>query len=91
MWNLASDDYATVLAYGFQGSGTSRLAIRQNGNVGIGIASPESKLHVNGNVKVEGNIGAKYQDVAEWVPASGPLSAGTVVVIGRWPCPPGGG
>ena len=81
VWNVASDNYATVLAYDFQGSGTSRLAIRQNGNVGIGIASPESKLHVNGNVKVEGNIGAKYQDVAEWVPASGPLFAGTVVVI----------
>src|SRR6185312_6562383 len=30
---------------------------------------------------VDGNINAKYQDVAEWVPATGELPAGTVVTI----------
>jgi hypothetical protein len=38
-------------------------------------------LTVNGNVTVTGNIAAKYQDVAEWVPASKPLTAGMVVVL----------
>jgi len=28
-----------------------------------------------------GTINARYQDVAEWVPASGPMTAGTVVVL----------
>ncbi len=34
-----------------------------------------------GNVTVNGNINAKYQDVAEWVESSQLLSAGTVVVL----------
>lgn len=34
-----------------------------------------------GNVTVVGNIGAKYQDVAEWVVARRELAAGTVVVL----------
>jgi len=40
-----------------------------------------NKLIVNGDVTVTGNIAAKYQDVAEWVPASGDMEAGTVVVL----------
>ncbi|MFQ5802401.1 MAG: hypothetical protein ACE5JQ_05840 [Candidatus Methylomirabilales bacterium] len=51
------------------------------GNVGIGTASPAAKLHVAGDAQVDGNIAAKYQDVAEWVPASTSLPPGTVVVI----------
>jgi hypothetical protein len=59
------------------------------GSVGIGIAppSPSNKLHVQGdgkftgNLTVDGNISAKYQDVAEWVPSSEQLAAGTVVVL----------
>jgi hypothetical protein len=50
-----------------------------SGNVGVGTSTPADKLHVVGNVRVDGNIGAKYQDVAEWVPASEPAGAGTVV------------
>jgi hypothetical protein len=39
----------------------------------------------NGNVTAAGNISAKYQDVAEWVPAAEAeeLPAGTVVVLDR--------
>lgn len=58
-----------------------------SGNVGIGTFSPTAKLHVagdgrvTGNLTVDGNIAAKYQDVAEWVPAAEQLDAGTVVVL----------
>jgi len=51
--------------------------------------SPVERLHVvggayvSGNVKVDGNIAAKYQDVAEWVPARPGLSDGTVLVVDR--------
>jgi hypothetical protein len=57
----------------------NQLYITTAGNVGIGTASPSARLHVNGNVTVDGNLGAKYQDVAEWVDASEPATAGTVV------------
>ena len=64
------------------------------GSVGIGTNAPSDALEVSGNLKVSGtgninatgtitggNIVAKYQDVAEWVPSSEQLSAGTVVVL----------
>ena len=57
------------------------------GNVGIGTPSPGSKLDVTGNtnitgdLNVTGHINARYQDVAEWVPTSAQLPAGTVVVL----------
>jgi hypothetical protein len=54
---------------------------RTGGAVGIGTANPAAMLHVAGNVQVDGNIAAKYQDVAEWVKASGSPAEGTVVVI----------
>jgi hypothetical protein len=77
-------DYAT---------NTPRDLILENfgGNVGIG-TTPSQKLDVYGNINVSGppgfgnisasgTINAKYQDVAEWVPSSEQLSAGTVVVL----------
>ena len=39
------------------------------------------RLDESGNVTAAGSIAAKYQDVAEWVPSSQKLSAGTVVVL----------
>ena len=58
-------------------------AVFMGGRVGIGTETPDSsyKLHVVGSIKVEGNINAKWQDVAEWVDARGQLRPGTVVVI----------
>jgi len=57
------------------------MRITGAGNVGIGTATPANKLHVAGSITVDGNINAKYQDVAEWVPSSGMVPPGTVVVI----------
>jgi hypothetical protein len=65
----------------FMAGGSSRFLIANNGNIGIGTAAPAAKLHVAGNVTVDGNIGAKYQDVAEWVETPWPLEAGTVVIV----------
>jgi hypothetical protein len=39
------------------------------------------RLDESGNLTVSGNIAAKYQDVAEWVPSSQQLAAATVVVL----------
>jgi len=57
------------------------------GSVAIGSTNPTATLHVTGDgrftgsLTVDGNIAAKYQDVAEWVPAAAQLAAGTVVVL----------
>jgi hypothetical protein len=58
------------------------------GEVTIGSTGPISnKLTVNGNVNVTGSItgatviGAVYQDVAEWVPATEEMAPGTVVTL----------
>lgn len=88
---IASDCKTSWAQVGGGGSSqwtTSGANIFYNsGNVGIGTSSPTSKLHVagdgrvTGNLTVDGNIAAKYQDVAEWVPATTQLAVGTVVVL----------
>ena len=65
----------------FGTSGSSRVTIEAGGNVGVGTTAPAAKLHVAGDIRVDGNISAKYQDVAEWVPTVQKLSAGTVVIL----------
>lgn len=63
------------------------LYVTASGNVGVGTTTPASKFHVNGNLQItgdliaSGNVAAKYQDVAEWVPSRHDLDPGTVVVL----------
>jgi len=70
------------------GSESVHFIINYSGNVGIGAgalalmsANPTKRLVVDGDIHVSGNINAKYQDLAEWVPASEDLTPGTVVVL----------
>jgi len=55
--------------------------------VGPGTPAVTTKLHVGGNIVATGSItgatviGATYQDVAEWVPATNDLIPGTVVIL----------
>jgi len=64
-----------------------RLRIAANGNVGIGNTNPlyaldaAGTIHATGTVIADQGIHAVYQDVAEWVPASEKMPAGTVVVL----------
>ncbi len=67
-------------------SNVDRIYITEAGNIGIGIPYPTKKLDVVGDINASGtitggNIVAKYQDVAEWVPADRPMAAGTVVAL----------
>lgn len=70
-------------------TGSDVMTIATSGNVGIGTTTPGSSYkldvigaaHVTGNMTVDGNIAAKYQDVAEWVPTTTTLKPGTVVVL----------
>jgi hypothetical protein len=65
-----------------------------SGNAGIltfsvrnGGAGPDPltamTINATGDLRVQGNIEAKYQDVAEWVPSGSSLAPGTVVVLNR--------
>jgi hypothetical protein len=65
---------------------TVKMVLDRNGNLGIGVVSPANRLEVAGNAFISGtvtggNIQAKYQDVAEWVPAEEDIPAATVVVL----------
>lgn len=75
---------------------TQKMYLDKNGVLAIGyaglFADATTKLQVNGNGKFAGNLTAdgtisggnviaKYQDVAEWVPAEEEIAAATVVVI----------
>jgi hypothetical protein len=63
------------------GGVTEKFTILGNGSIGVGTTAPTAMFHVTGDIKADGNIAAKYQDVAEWVRTPRPLTPGTVVVI----------
>jgi hypothetical protein len=51
-------DSNRVLTVGIGGSPTTRktaLVVQQDGNVGIGVRRPDALLHINGDVKINGN------------------------------------
>ena len=79
----SSDSTVPVMQVEGSNGGTVALSAQANGTVGVGTGSPDAsyKLDVVGNVRVSGNIAAKYQDVAEWVETSQALPAATVVVL----------
>jgi len=59
-----------------------RFVVQNSGNVGIGTNAPSSRLHVNGDVTVTGDIFLAGADCAEHFDAAGePPQPGTVVVI----------
>ncbi|HEX2120054.1 MAG TPA: hypothetical protein VHL59_00290 [Thermoanaerobaculia bacterium] len=86
IFKIESNSRSNIAAGTFGVGATSRFVISA-GNVGIGTDSPTAKLHVIGNVVASGSItgatvlGAVYQDVAEWVPATSDMAPGTVVVL----------
>jgi hypothetical protein len=81
MSQVAGGGKLTFAAVTDAGVGTNHLVIDRLGSVGIGTPAPTAKLHVAGDIRVDGNISAKYQDVAEWVPSKQKLTAGTVVIL----------
>merc|ERR1712086_532106 len=52
----AGTTYALTLGTGLATAATEKMRIDQNGNVGIGVTNPGSKLDVGGNIKVSGSI-----------------------------------
>ena len=74
-----------------QGSGATqwfigKLGAQNNENLYFGYGgalTPMLSIDTAGNVTVTGNLAAKYQDVAEWVPSAGDYEPGTVVVLDR--------
>jgi hypothetical protein len=73
----------------FATQSTERMRITGDGNVTI--KAPTSgtgysldvtgTVHATGAITSDAGINAVYQDVAEWVPSTEPLSTGTVVVL----------
>jgi hypothetical protein len=64
-------------------NGPELLRVTADGSVGIGTGAPASKLHVAGNVSVDGDILVTGADCAEHfdVVGASPLEPGAVVVI----------
>ena len=54
MWEIQATNAGQFRIVHSQNS--SKLVIEHNGNVGIGTASPNEKLHVNGNIELSGNL-----------------------------------
>jgi hypothetical protein len=82
---LRANGSANVVRSFGQGAVADTLVLN-SGKVGIGIQIPTHTLEVAGTIHASGaitgaTISATFQDVAEWVPSTQKLSAGTVVVL----------
>jgi hypothetical protein len=75
-WVKADTDFDSLHA--------TRADMYVSGRVGIGkLPDPAYALDINGVIRATQVIGAAYQDVAEWVPATSAMPPGTVVVLNR--------
>lgn len=80
-FNPATDTF-NIFNVNAQAAALQRLTINNDGAVGVGVAPNNLyRLYVGGDIAATGKILAKYQDIAEWVPAEDGLEAGTVVTL----------
>jgi len=86
--NAADQDASGYLAFYTRTSSAApaeRMRIDRDGVVSINGTTlgtdTSDKLIVNGGIRATAVIGATYQDIAEWVSTSEPMSPGTVAVI----------
>jgi len=84
-YGLFIEDVGATTGYGVYQDGVNDSNVFK-GAVTVGQPAALSNLTVNGDATfsgtvIGGNIKAKYQDVAEWVPATHDLTPGTVVVL----------
>jgi len=97
-WGVALGGWNEMLAWGGNGlaigtsgtnplilgtSSTARLTIDGSGNMTVGSSSAPVAATFHGTLSADQVIGASYQDVAEWVPATEKMRPGTVVVLDR--------
>ena len=82
-WTYLESYHGAEIVIDNSGNYSDRTFTVSKGASRIGGGSPTPLLTVqeNGNVNISGTVNAKYQDVAEWVPASEQLPVGTVVVL----------
>jgi hypothetical protein len=73
---------AALIADNADLAATAPIFIGRSGNVDKFTIDKSGNVTVNGNISATGTIvGAVYQDVAEWVPATTKMAPGTVVVL----------
>jgi hypothetical protein len=85
----AGSDYDILLINGqnmsahgsYTGKTVRPLRVTNSSGGDAFVITREGNATFGGNVTVSGNIAAKYQDMAEWVPARQQLIAGTVVTL----------
>ena len=76
MYDYSGHNAFTVAKKGYSGLGddassidgklTPLFQVRDNGNVGIGTVSPQAKLHVAGDTKIEGNLEVASVKTKTW-------------------------
>jgi len=79
-YDLAVQPYGGNVGIGTNNPGSYKLNVNGDTNV-AGNLNIVANGASAGNIVAAGTISAKYQDVAEWVPSSEQLAAGTVVVL----------